>query len=197
MEGASSFTNPGGAGVRKLWLKPDGFHISSHHLLASGAWASPFPSLSFSSLLWSQGHGITGLGTCPITGPLGPLENKATTRESLCQRSITSALCYYPQKESVWHGLWGHHSHLIQCEPVDMHPWEGAWPVSQFDVDWAASGAPGCVEEETVWLACRGSDSWMALDVCKVASDQLFYLPRNSTRQIILSLVSPFSGRGK
>ena len=46
-------------------------------------------------------------------------------------------------------------------------------------------------------IGLRGSDSWMALAVCKVASDQLFYLPRNSARQIILSLVSPFSRRGK
>ena len=76
-------------------------------LLASGVWANPFPSLSFSSLLWSQGHGIPGLDTCPITGPLGPLENKATTRESLCQRSVTSTLCYSPQKEGVCNGLWG------------------------------------------------------------------------------------------
>ena len=34
--------------------------------------------------------------------------------------------------------------------PLELCHWEESWSVSQFDVDRAASVAPGCVEEETM-----------------------------------------------
>lgn len=65
-----------------------------------------------------------------------------------------------------------------------MHPWEEAWPVSQFDVDWAASGALAMEEKQCDWPV-GDPDSWMALAVIKrfrsitVFSTQEFYKADN------------------